>query len=86
MRRSKQILHIGQALFGTLLLLTMEAGLPPPVHAATRTKRVEPVALYASELLILAPAVLPKLDALQCEGVLAGSAGSAFEDPVLLPC
>ena len=84
-KRSKQILQIGKALFEELTLLIKEAGLPPPVHAAAVTERVEPVVLYASELLVLTPEVLPKLDALQgswAKGVLAGSSGSVFRGPL----
>ena len=79
--RSKQIIQIGKAMFDELSHLITELGLPPPVHAAAIVERVEPVVLYAAELLAMTPEVLPKLDLLQGEwakGVLAGRAGSVL--------
>ncbi|OLQ12428.1 hypothetical protein AK812_SmicGene3620 [Symbiodinium microadriaticum] len=83
--RSKQLLKIGAALFEELTVVAQQSGLPPPVQAAAVVERIEPVILYAAELLALTPSILPKLDALQCRWareIVAGKAGVSLRGPL----
>ncbi|OLP89967.1 hypothetical protein AK812_SmicGene28511 [Symbiodinium microadriaticum] len=84
-RWSKQLLKIGAALFEELTVVAQQSGLPPPVQAAAVVERIEPVILYAAELLALTPSILPKLDALQCRWareIVAGKAGVSLRGPL----
>ena len=74
-------LKAGNALFQELMTMARQAGFPAPVLAVAITERVEPVILYASELLPLVPDAYSQLNKLQADWakqILAGKAGSAI--------
>ena len=83
--RLAHILKVGNALFQELMTMAKQAGFPPPVLAVAITERVEPVILYAAELLPLVPNAYSQLNRLQADWakqILAGKAGSAIRGPL----
>ena len=79
--RADFICRARQALFTELKGVAGQAGFPPPVLSIAVIERIEPVMLYAAELLPLVPDIYGKLNTLQsswAKSILADKAGTAI--------